>query len=582
RGPANAREEILCAAFAEILGLESVGVDDDFFRLGGNSLLAVSMVENLRQQGVPLAVRAFFQAPTPAGLAAVASAEQMTVPANAIPAGAVEITPEMLTLVELSAAEIEQVVAHVEGGAANVADIYPLVPLQEGLLFHHLLGGEGEDDAYVTPTVLTFRSRELLDAFVDALQRVIDRHDVFRTGVVWAGLREPVQVVWRTAVLPVVEVELDPRTVDPAAELVAIGGRSMDLRRAPLIDVHVAAEPGTTRWLASLRMHHIVRDQTTLDVVLEEIEAFLDGRGDRLPEPMPFRDFAARARGQVDRSEHERFFADLLGDVDEPTAPFGLTDTRGDGGDAVHARVELEASLAQQVREVSRRLGASPATLLHVAWARTLAAVSGRDDVVFGTVLFGRMNGGAGADRVPGPFMNTLPVRVRVDELGALAAVAAMRAQLAGLLEHEHAPLVVAQQASGVLADLPLFTSLFNYRHSAGGYPEPGTALDDVDIVFSRERTNFPVWAAVDDDGDNIGLAVDTAPSVDPAAVCELLHTTVKGLVAALEEALDSGTDVPLSTVRVLGEVERRRVLVEWNDTAAEVPDVSLVGLLES
>ena len=309
-----------------------------------------------------------------------------------------------------------------------------------------------------------------------------------------------------------------------------------------------------------------------------EVRALLEGRGEDLPVPLPFRNFVARARLAVSPAEHERFFAGLLGDVTESTAPFGLTDVYQDGTAVQEAVLALDDELAGRLREQARRLGVSAATVFHTVWARVVAVASGRDDVVFGTVLFGRMQAGAGSDRVPGLFINTLPARVPTGRVGVAEAVRRMQEQLADLLVHEHAPLALAQRASGVAGRIPLFTSLLNYRHTPVADPGTPAAPAGVELLHGQERTNYPLTVSIDDTGTGFRFTVQAAAPVDPQMVCALLRTTTDNLVTALETV----PHTTLDHIEVLDAVERQRVLTEWNDTGREVPQGTLPELFQA
>ncbi|HEV2222364.1 MAG TPA: amino acid adenylation domain-containing protein, partial [Candidatus Acidoferrales bacterium] len=476
-------------------------------------------------------------------------------------------------MVELTQGEIDGIVRSVPGGSANVQDIYPLSPLQEGILFHHLMGGEG--DPYLLAMLFSFDSRARLDNYLAAMQAVIDRHDILRTAVQWEGLSEPVQVVWRHAPLPVEELELDQVTGDIAEQLYArFNPRSfrIDVRQAPMLRVKLAHDKENDCWLMLLLFHHLAGDHSTLEVMQEEIRAHLVGEQDQLPAPLPFRNLVAQARLGMSQQEHEAFFRKMLGDVDEPTAPFGLLDVQGDGTGIKEARIKLDMALAGSIRKWARKLGVSAASLYHLAWAQILAKVSGRQDVVFGTVLFGRMQAGEGADRVMGLFINTLPIRISIGEEAVEASVRRVHLLLADLMGHEHASLALAQRCSAVPAPAPLFSALLNYRYSPGSNrtpaPEVLKAMEGIRQLSGEERTNYPFSLSVDDLGEDFWLSAHTQASIDPMRICEYMRTALESLVDALRTA-------PATAVRslhVLPASERDQLLHEWNNTRTEFP----------
>ncbi|WP_446326856.1 amino acid adenylation domain-containing protein [Burkholderia pseudomallei] len=586
--PQGAKEEALAAIWRELLHVERVSRHDNFFELGGHSLLAIGVIERMRREGLHTDVRSIFNAQTLSDLAARAQTDDRSIqaPPNLIPARATRITPDMLPLVALTQTQIDMLAVQVEGGAANIQDIYPLAPLQEGMVFHHLL--HAESDAYMEAYFVGFRTRARLDRFLDALRMIVDRHDILRTGFFWEGLEQPVQIVQRRVRLPIEFVDLDPADGDVLRQLEARHdprAHRLDIRRPALLSCHAAHDPAAGRWLLCVMAHHLAIDNTSLKLLVAEEQAIEQGGFDALPPAPSFRNFIAQIASGVDRREHEAFFSAMLGDIDSPTHPFGLQDVQGDGREIAEFQQRLSPELSKAIRVCTRRLGVSPASLMHLAWAMVLSRATGRREAVFGTVLFGRMQGG---ERGMGMFINTLPIRIDVDERYVAECLAHTHERVVQLIYHEHAPLALALRCSGLPARQALFSSLLNYRHSEQA-ARPPRDDDDIQYLDGNERTNYPLTVSIDDLGEAFSVTVQARHPASPERIRAFMETALEQLVRALDGTSGvaaPGVVTPRIAVRdidVLPSEERHRLLVEWNDTAADYPqDQCLHRLFEA
>jgi hypothetical protein len=245
-----------------LLGLEQdgvkIGAQDNFFAIGGHSLLVMQVIAGLQQAGLTVNARLMFTHHQLSALAAAIDVDiksdevEFQTPANLIPADCAKITPAMLPLVRLTEQELQTIAAQVPGGDRNIQDIYPLGPLQQGILFHHMMHTGA--DPYVMPSLFKLSNRQALDGFLAGLQFVIDRHDVLRTAVLWEKLNQPVQVVYRQAQLPVSWLAVADGQDSQAfmQQLCQPHLQRMDLTQGPLFALKIAQQPGSEQFFVLL------------------------------------------------------------------------------------------------------------------------------------------------------------------------------------------------------------------------------------------------------------------------------------------------------------------------------------------
>jgi amino acid adenylation domain-containing protein len=561
--PRTDLEQTLADIWAQVLQVDRVGALDNFFELGGHSLLIVQMIERLSRFGLHARVRSVYECQTLAALADTLGGDrghEQDVPPNLVPVGATEIAPEMLTLVALEPEHIGAITASVPGGPANIQDIYPLSPLQEGILLHSILS-EAHGDLYIVTTLLAVPSRDLLDQVIAAVQKTIDRHEILRTAVMWQSLPQPVQVVCREVSLAVERLELD-RTIPAALQMkgwMRPQQHKMDLRKAPLLRMLIASDPDGRSWYALLLWHHIVNDHDALEMLSAEVVATLRGKSETHPSPTPYRNHVARAIAQARSQDAEAFFGGKLADVEEPTAPFGVIETSPAARDVDEIELRLEAELARRLRYQARRLGVSAATLFHAVWGLVIARTTGKNDVVFGTVLLGRLQSGHDARRSLGMYMNTLPLRLRINQKTTKEYVDHAHAEIVELLPYEQVSLATAQRCSGIHGQTSLFSTLINYRHSV----DLGSMFAEVGVKYlgTASWTNYPIVFTIDDDGRGFALSMRSDTRIETRRMMGYVRTTIEALVQGLEQ----DPQRPAHCLAVVSDDEIDRVIDVFN-----------------
>jgi amino acid adenylation domain-containing protein/non-ribosomal peptide synthase protein (TIGR01720 family) len=496
-------------------------------------------------------------------------------------------TPSDFPLARLDQETLDRLV----GNDPGVEDLYPLAPMQEGLLFHSLYTPGG--GLYVEQFTAALEGPLDAPAFAAAWQRVIERHPALRTGFLWQGIESPLQLVRRQAELPwTVE---DWRGLPPAeAEarwqdlLAADRARGFDLAQAPLMRL-VLVRTDQDKHLLAWSSHHLIFDGWCFSLILGEVFALYaaavsgaSGGESPLPSPpRPYRDYIAWIAGR-DPAEAEHYWRQALSGFTVPTPlpfdhPEALSGAHAGRADDYFQRVlTLPAPRAAALGALAQRLQVTLNTLVQAVWALFLARSAQVSDIVFGAVVSGRPAELPGVESMIGLFINTVPVRVEVPREGTAAAwLARLQASQFELRQHEWTPLTRIQALSEVPHREPLFASLLVFENYPVA-PSVSERLRELRIseVEHGELTNYPLTLIVAVHGE-LALRLTADRRFEPATAQRLL-TQLDNLLGALA----ADPERPPLSLPLLSAAEEHQLTVEWNDTAAAYPTASSIPAL--
>ncbi|WP_184738444.1 non-ribosomal peptide synthetase [Streptomyces netropsis] len=455
-----------------------------------------------------------------------------------------------------------------------VEDVLPLSPLQEGLLFHALFDRETRSP-YLAQFAVDLNGPVDTVLLRAAAETVIRRHATLRSGFRYRKSGEPIRVVRRDVPLDWQEIELGQEgdAQERFAELTEQDWvRGIDVGGSSLIRFTLIGHTARRHRLL-VTAHHLLLDGWSFALLFQELFAVYSRGGGTagLAPVRPYRDYLAWLAEQ-DRVGAERHWAAALEGVVEPTFVASADSRTGPPPEevAVLLPTETTALLTAHARQNHVLLN----TVCQGVWAILVGSLTGRDDVVFGSTVSGRPAELTGADSMIGMLINTVPVRVRLDRAASVSALfEQIQSGRAASLDHDHLGLTEIQRLTGCP------TGLFDTNVVFDNFPMHDYKVDspdgelEVGVTF-RDSAHYPLTLAVEP-GERLALRLHYRPDLFTAAEAAELAERLRLLL----EQVAADPDRPLSALTVLSPDQRDRVVREWNDTAVELPEVTLAEL---
>ncbi|WP_428830276.1 amino acid adenylation domain-containing protein [Bacillus subtilis] len=533
--PETALEESLCRIWQKTLGIEAIGIDDNFFDLGGHSLKGMMLIANIQaelEKSVPL--KALFEQPTVRQLAAYMEA-------SAVSGGHQVLKP------------------------ADKQDMYPLSSAQKRMYVLNQL--DRQTISYNMPSVLLMEGELDISRLRDSLNQLVNRHESLRTSFMEAN-GEPVQRIIEKAE---VDLHVFEAKEDEADQKIKEFIRPFDLNDAPLIRAALLRIEAK-KHLLLLDMHHIIADGVSRGIFVKELALLY--KGEQLPEPtLHYKDFAVwqnEAEQKERMKEHEAYWMSVLsGELPELDLPldYARPPVQSFKGDTIRFRTGSET--AKAVEKLLAETGTTLHMVLHAVFHVFLSKISGQRDIVIGSVTAGRTN--ADVQDMPGMFVNTLALRMEAKEQQTFAELLELAKQTnLSALEHQEYPFedLVNQ------LDLPRDMSrnpLFNVMVTTENPDKEQLTLQNLSISpyeAHQGTSKFDLTLGGFTDENGIGLQLEYATDLFAKETVEKWSEYVLRLLKAVAD----NPNQPLSSLSLVTETEKQALLEAWKGKALPVP----------
>lgn len=398
----------------------------------------------------------------------------------------------------------------------NVADIFPLSPMQELMLVHSLAAPRSE--VLINQLVYALPGPLDVSALEQAWQAVVKRHAMLRVGFAWENLKQPMQFVREDVILTLerLDWQAEPRATleDKLAPwLQADRERALTLTKPPLMRLTLIGMAEAEHWLV-WTSHHLILDRWCIGLILQEVSALYEercgGQPAALPQPHSYRDFVAWLQKR-DRSATETFWREQLRGLRHPTA-LPILPPGGAVGEFAELHTRVAAPTVEALRDVAQRNRLTMGTLAVGAWALLLGALSRQPEVLLGVTVFGRPAELPGVENIIGSFINTLPSRLPLPPDEALLTwLASVQQRQLALRDYEHVSLPQLQEWSEFEHNVALFETLFLFQ--APVKTPASTSRLQWRSLRGTFRTGLPLALAVAEEADGLTLWATYAQS---------------------------------------------------------------------